>query len=186
MIIIVSLLLLAGQSQPVSAPLAAAAPGDVPAATSAAATSSPSPIVPRDTPVELMAMREVSTADAVPGTPIKLRVNKPVVIGGRVIIPAGTPAFGEVTAARDAGGLGKSGVMRARLTHIQLGGTRIPLDGDLTAKGTGAGAGAALVLAGVVGLFHRGNNAKIKAGEIIAGFVADDVTLPAPAPATLP
>ena len=40
---------------------------------------------------------------------------------------------------------------------------------------------AAIVLSGLVGLFHRGNNAKIKAGEIITGFVAEDVMLPAPA-----
>ena len=28
-----------------------------------------------------------------------------------------------------------------------------------------------------IALFHRGNNAKIKAGEILAGFVSKDVAL---------
>lgn len=166
-------LLLTAQTQTIAAPAAPSA-----ATTPIAATL----VLPRDTPVELMAMREVSTDKAEPGTPIKLRINKPVLIEGRPIIPIGTPAFGEVTAARDAGGLGKAGTMAARLTHIQLGDTRIPLDGTVSAKGTGAGStGAAVLLSGVMGLFHRGNNAKIKAGEIITGFVAEDVTLPAPA-----
>lgn len=166
-------LLLAGQTQAITTPTASSTE-TVPIAGTL--------VLPRDTPVELMAMREVSTDKAEPGTPIKLRLNKPIVVEGRPIIPIGTPAFGEVTAARDAGGLGKSGTMAARLTHIQLGDTRIPLDGNVSAKGTGAGStGAAIVLSGLVGLFHRGNNAKIKAGEIITGFVAEDVTLPAPA-----
>jgi hypothetical protein len=166
-------LLLAGQTQTIATPTVASVESPPIAATL---------VLPRDTPVELMAMREVSTDKAEPGTPIKLRINKPVLIEGRPIIPAGTPAFGEVIAARDAGGLGKSGTMAARLTHIQFGDTRIPLDGNVSAKGTGAGStGAAIVLSGLVGLFHRGNNAKIKAGEIIAGFVAEDVTLPPPA-----
>jgi hypothetical protein len=135
-------------------------------------------LVPRDTPVELMATTEVSTATARPGMRVRLRVNRPVVVGGRMVIPVGTPAYGEVLEATDAGGLGKSGQMRARLTHLQLGEARIPLDGETSSMGRGAGSPAvAVAFGGVLGLFHRGNNAKIKAGELIAGFVAEDVTL---------
>lgn len=134
--------------------------------------------LPRDTPVELMAPREVSTADATAGEIFKLRVNKAIVIDGRTIVPAGTTAFGQVTSARDSGGLGKSGRMTAKLLHIQLGEIEIPLEGEMSAKGTGAGsAGLAVLFTGWAGFFHRGNNAKIKAGEILAGFVGSDVVL---------
>jgi hypothetical protein len=137
--------------------------------------------VPQDTPVELLAPSEVSTADAAPGLIFKLRVNKPVVIDGVVVIPVGTPAFGQVVSAMDSGGLGKSGRMTARLLAIRLGATEIPLEGEMSARGTGAGsAGVAVLFTGVVGLFHRGNNAKIKAGEILAGFVAKDTPVPMP------
>lgn len=69
--------------------------------------------------------------------------------------------------------------MTAKLLSIRLGSTEIPLEGDMSAKGTGAGsAGVAVLFTGVVGLFHRGNNAKIKAGELLVGYVAHDVTLP--------
>lgn len=132
----------------------------------------------KDTPVELMATSEISTATAMAGTKFKLRLNKPIEIEGGQTIPVGTWAHGEVTGAKSAGGLGKSGVMTTRLSHLQFGDAAIPLDGETSAKGTGAGsAGVAVVLSGVIGLFHRGNNAKIKAGEIISAFVAEDVAI---------
>lgn len=119
-----------------------------------------------------------------PGAIFKLRVNRPVIIGETVVIPVGTPAFGRVESATDAGGLGKSGRMTARLLHVRLGDVDIPLTGQIATKGKGAGStGVALLLGGVWGFFHRGNNAKIKAGEIMSGFVAADVTLDRPLPA---
>jgi hypothetical protein len=134
--------------------------------------------IPRDTPVELMAPREISTADATAGEIFKLRVNKAIAVNGRVVVPVGTLAFGQVVSARDSGGLGKSGRMTAKLLHIQLGEDEIPLEGETSAKGTGAGsAGVAILFTGWAGFFHRGNNAKIKAGEILVGFVAADTAL---------
>lgn len=155
---------------------------------SIAAAETPAPVttvlLPRDTPVELMAPSEVSTARATAGTIFKLRVNKPVEIDGRVIIPVGTTGYGEVLSAESSGGLGKKGAMSARLVRIQLGDANIPIEGRVDATGRGAGsAGAAVLLGGIVGLFHRGNNAKIKAGEVLMGFTSEDVTLDLSAPA---
>lgn len=148
------------------------------ASPSVAASPAPPIVLKRDTPVELMAISEVSTADAKPGTLFKLRVNRAISVDGRLVVPVGATAFGEVLTARDSGGLGKSGQMTAKLLHIKMGDAIIPLEGEATAKGQGAGsAGAAILLSGVVGLFHRGNNAKIKAGELLSGFVSEDVAL---------
>lgn len=154
----------------------------VPPIATPTAPGSPSPtvlILRQDTPVELMAPTEVSTADASPGKVFKLRVNRAIEVGGRVVIPVGTPAYGEVVTASDAGSLGKSGRMTARLMNIHLGTVDIPLEGETSAKGTGAGSPAmAVVFTGLMGLFHRGNNAKIKAGEILTGFIARDTPVP--------
>ena len=140
--------------------------------------SSPAVVVKKDTPVELMAYSEVSTANATSGKRFKLILNQPISIGGKIIIPVGTSAWGEVTFAKDSGGLGKSGRMTAKLLFMRLGDAEIPLDGQTSAKGTGAGsAGVAILFTGWAGFFHRGNNAKIKAGEIVTGFVAEDVAL---------
>jgi hypothetical protein len=165
----------------VSAPVSAESVESVPAEGSAAAPV-PLPVTPtllkRDTPVELMATKEISTADASPGTRFKLRVNHPILAAEKIVVPAGAWAFGEVVTAEDSGGLGKSGRMTARLLYLQLGDAQVPLEGQTSAKGTGAGsAGVAVLFTGVVGLFHRGNNAKIKAGELLNGFVSEDIWL---------
>jgi hypothetical protein len=152
----------------------AAADQTVPVAQPVAATVT----IPQDTPVELMATVEVSTANVTPGTRFKLRVNQPIAIDGRTIVPVGAWAIGEVLTAKGSASLGKSGQMTARLLYLQLGDVQIPLEGDVKEKGRGAGsAGSAFLLAGWVGLFHRGNNAKIKAGEIVMAFVSKDVVL---------
>lgn len=151
---------------------------DMSGAAVAETTATAPSVIKRDTPLELMATKEVSTADAVAGTKFKLRLNKPVIVDGGTTIPVGTWAHGEVTTSSDAGGLGKSGKMTARLLYLEYGAVQIPIDGSISAEGTGAGsAGAAVLFSGVVGLFHRGNNAKIKAGEIVNAFVAQDTAL---------
>lgn len=153
-------------------------PQATPGNSAAAAPSVTAILIQRDTPVELMATREVSTANVTPGTRFKLRVNKPILIQDKPVVPAGAWAFGEVVTAQDSGGLGKSGRMTARLLYLQLGDAQIPLEGQTSAKGTGAGsAGVAVLFTGIVGFFHRGNNAKIKAGELLNGFVSEDVWL---------
>ena len=178
MLVTIAGILLAGAAQ--AAEVTAAPPATEPVATTAAELpSAPEPVtVRRDTPLELLATKEVSTADVSTGTQFKLRLNKPVTVGEGVIIPVGTWAVGEVLMARDAGGLGKSGQMTAKLLYLEYGANRIPLEGQISARGSGAGsAGAAIIFAGVAGLFHRGNNAKIKAGEIVNAFVAEDTPL---------
>lgn len=135
-------------------------------------------VIIRDTPLELIATKEISTANIAVGAQFALSLNKALVVDGRTIAPWGTRAYGEVTSAAPSGNLGVTGKMSARLLYLQLGEMQIKLQGDVTAHGQGGGsAGIAFLLGGPVGLFHRGNNAKIKAGEIVTGFVDEDVTL---------
>lgn len=163
-----------------TATLVATAIGAALAASGGNAGPQPPIVIPRDTPVVLMATREVRSDEVAPGTVFPLRVDQPVRVGGMVVVPVGTPAFGEVMTARGARRLGRVGVLEVRLSHIQLGDLRIPLAGERSARGHG-GAPLALTvkLAGPIGLMHRANNAKIKAGDLLDGFVAEDVTLPA-------
>jgi hypothetical protein len=135
-------------------------------------------VIKRDTPVELLATKEISTADAVAGTRFRMRVNKAIIVDDKLVVPVGAWAMGEVLTASDSGGLGKSGKMTARLLYIELGDAKIPLEGEISTKGQGAGsAGVAILVTGWAGLFHRGNNAKIKAGELTNAFIAEDVTI---------
>ena len=103
-------------------------------AVAAPVTSSPAPletiVIPKDTPVHLMTLTEVTTKTDTAGTRFKLRVNEDVVIDGSTVIPKGTIAWGEVTSAESSGNLGKSGRLTARLLFIELNGQRIPIEGD--------------------------------------------------------
>lgn len=131
-----------------------------------------------------MVMSEVSTKERGVGYRFKLRVNEPVKTGGTIAIPVGTIAYGEVTSAESSGSVGKAGKLSARLVDVDVNGTIIPLTGDTTAKGknsTGETVMAVWAL-GPLGLFARGNNAKIKAGELMTGFTAAEATIALPQP----
>lgn len=133
-------------------------------------------VLRRDTPVHLMVLNEVSTKEHGAGHRFKLRVNRPVEVDGMTLVPVGTLAYGEVTSAESSGNVGKSGKVSARLLNIDLNGRAIPLSGDTSSAGN---AGTAETIMGVLalgpfGLFAKGNNAKIKAGELMNGFTACD------------
>lgn len=156
------------------------------AAESAPATTAEPAIAPlivkRDTPIHFMVVSEVTTKTHTPGHRFRLRVDKPVFVDGVLALPVGTTAWGEVLAAKKSGNVGKSGSLEARLLYVEIEGYRIPVSGNNAAKGAGGGAETALgVLAlGPFGLFAKGNNAKIKAGELMTGFVEQDTEIPRP------
>lgn len=134
----------------------------------------------RDTPVHFMVVNEVTTKTHRTGHRFKLRVDKPVIVDDVVVIAVGATAWGEVTAATGSGNVGKSGKLEAKLLYIESHGLQIPITGSNAAKGAGGGGETALgVLAlGPLGLFAKGNNAKIKAGELMTGFVEQDFEIP--------
>ncbi|SMQ69544.1 hypothetical protein SAMN06297468_1730 [Altererythrobacter xiamenensis] len=136
-------------------------------------------VIPRDTPVRLMVLNEVSTKDHAAGHRFPLRVNEAVVVDGRELIPVGATAWGELTDAEKSGNVGKRGKLEAKLSHIDLDGREIPLEGGTSSNGaSGKGETILGVLAmGPLGLFAKGNNAKIKAGEMMTAFVSEDVVL---------
>lgn len=136
-------------------------------------------VIPRDTPVHLMTLTEVTTKTDMVGHKFKLRVNEDVVLEGKTVIAKGTLAWGEVTSAESSGNLGKAGSLSARLLYIDRKGQRIPIEGDTSARGRTATAETVVGVLGlgIFGLFAKGNNAKIKAGEKITAFIAEDVKL---------
>ena len=137
-----------------------------------------------DTAVQLMVLNEVSSRNSTPGHRFKLRVNQPVVVDGRTLIPEGATAWGEVASADASGRVGKAGTLAARLLHIDLDGTQIRLRGQSSAEG-GDGTDRLLLSVigfGILGLLAKGNNAKLKAGDLIDGHVADTMIFAAGAP----
>lgn len=139
-------------------------------------------VLKRDTPIHFMVVSEVTTKTHSQGHRFRLRVDKPVFVDGVLALPVGTTAWGEVLAAKKSGNAGKSGSLEARLLYVDVEGYRVPISGNNAAKGAGGGAETALgiIALGPLGLFAKGNNAKIKAGELMTGFVEQDTAIPRP------
>ncbi|OWQ96225.1 hypothetical protein CDQ91_11915 [Sphingopyxis witflariensis] len=141
-------------------------------------------LLKRDTPIHFMVISEVTTKTHMAGHRFRLRVDKPVLVDGITVLPVGAIAWGEVMQAKSSGNVGKSGSLEARLVYVENNGFRIPVTGNNSAKGASGGGETALgILAlGPLGLFAKGNNAKIKAGELMTGFVEQDTEIPRPLP----
>jgi hypothetical protein len=157
----------------------AAAPASDQDAGPGAATAAPAGTirVEQDTLIRLMVLNEVSSRTAKPGDRFVLRVDEPVVVGGVTVIPVGAKAWGEIVEAETNGHAGKTGRIGARLLHVEVGGDQIPITGENRDQGEVGSTRIALgVLAfGPLGLLMRGNNAKLKAGEIFNAWLARDM-----------
>jgi hypothetical protein len=127
------------------------------------------------------------------GQRFQMEVAESVVLGGHTVIPAGSPATGEVTDVRNKGMWGKSGRINARALYVRVDGRQIRLTGQLDDKGvTGtAGVVAAIAFIPVAGFFTTGTSAKIPLGAPVGAFLDEDLTIafaqaPAPVPIVVP
>ena len=146
------------------------------------------------TPVSLRMMEEVTTKKkaARVGQRFMLEVAEPVLVNNVPVIPAGTPAWGEITNVRNKGMWGKSGKLDARVLYVRVNGRQIRLTGTFDDKGvTGTGGVVASVaLVPLAGFFVTGTSAVLPKGGIVGGFIDEDVELSfanaAPAPLEVP
>lgn len=143
------------------------------------------------TPVILKLSEELTTKDK------KLKINQHfqmevaenVLVDGVVVIPAGTPAVGEITEVRNKGMWGKSGRFSAQILYLTVNGRQIRLNGVFDNKGTAGGIGATAVSAVIfppAGFFISGTNAKLPMGTPLKAFIGEDVPLSFAAQASTP
>jgi hypothetical protein len=124
------------------------------------------------------------------GQQFRMTVANDVRLGNVVVIPAGSPATGEVTDIRRKGMWGKSGRINARVLNVRVGDRLIRLTGNFDDKGvTGtAGVVAAIAFVPIAGFFMTGTSAKIPAGGGVKAFLDEDLQIampPAPLPAAV-
>ncbi|WP_277968197.1 hypothetical protein [Sphingomonas echinoides] len=125
------------------------------------------------------------------GYHFQMEVAEAVSVNNQIVIPAGSPATGEVTEVRNKGMWGKSGHLTASILYVRVNGRQIRLSGTFDDKGvTGtAGVVAAIAFVPVVGFFTTGTSASVASGAQVKGFIAEDVPLAfaqAPAPMVVP
>jgi hypothetical protein len=139
-------------------------------------------------------MEEITTKkkSARIGQRFQLEVTAPVEVDGVQVIPAGTPAWGEITGVRNKGMWGKSGKLDAKLLFLRVNGRQVRLTGSFDDKGvTGtAGVVGAIAFVPVAGFFVTGTSANLPKGGAVNGFIDEDVELAfaatAPAPMQVP
>ena len=145
------------------------------------AASTANAVLRAGTPVQLQMIEEVTTKKkaAKVGQRIQLEVAAPVEVNGVVVIPTGTPAWGEIVSVRNKGMWGKSGHLDARLLFARVNGRQIRLTGSFDDKGkTGtAGVVGAVALLPVAGFFMTGTSAVLPKGMPVGGFIDEDVQL---------
>ncbi len=135
-----------------------------------------------DTPVQLMVMREISARTAIPGMRFRLETVAPVTVGS-IAVPAGATAWGAVTEAQAAGRSGRGGRVSARLLSLEWNGRQWPLDGASAtdAAGTPRSIAALTASIGPFAQLARGHDARLKAGEIVVGYIRGRTAIPAAA-----
>lgn len=113
------------------------------------------------------------------GQRFQLEVAESVTLDGQVVIPAGSPATGEIIEVRNKGMWGKSGRINARILYLRANGRQIRLTGQTDDKGvTGTvGVVAAIALVPVVGFFTTGTSARIPLGAPVTAFLDEDLTV---------
>lgn len=152
---------------------------------SAAPAAAPEPATPAalvlkaGTAVPLVTLGEVSTKTHRQGDRFDLEVSADVMADGRIAIPRGNRAVGEVTRHAARAAFGKPGKLEVRLLYVLVGDLRIRLDGVQSRRGKDAVAPvvAASVISAAIGSLIRGKNAVIPAGTAVTGYVHRDTAL---------
>ena len=115
------------------------------------------------------------------GQRFQMEVASAVSVNGIVVIPAGTPAVGEITEVRNKGMWGKSGYIGARAVALRIGDRSIRLTGSFDDKGvTGTGGViAAVALIPLAGFLTTGTSAMIASGSSVKSFLDEDIAFQA-------
>lgn len=171
-------------ARPAEAPMepaepVAAQPAEVPACCAIAAM----------TEVEIEIAEHVTSKSKRQGEPFAIRLAEPIVVEGRLLVPAGTPGVGEVVHSAKAGAAGKAGELILAARYLELDGRRIPLrsfrygrrQGKDKSGAVNTGnmvAAAVLPAASVVGFLIKGGEVDIPAGTRAHAKVSAATSLP--------
>ncbi|HVY34338.1 MAG TPA: hypothetical protein VG960_07930, partial [Caulobacteraceae bacterium] len=142
--------------------------------------------VPAGAVVQVELAQEVGTRTQKAGDTFALRLAAPLIVNGRVVLPAGAPGVGQVVQASGPGMGGKAAKLVLAADYLVKGGRRIPLEGlRLAAQGKGnveaaeviGISGIVLGPIGFVGMAVRGGNVDFPQGTKAMAKLTDDVVL---------
>jgi hypothetical protein len=120
-----------------------------------------------------MVVREVNSRTSKSGDHVDLRVNSPVFLDGKIAIPVGAAATGEVTSVNGTSAVGGKGRISLRLLSVDTRWGPVKLSGGKGEAGSSntGGVVSAVLGFGLLGLLTKGGNAVFKGGDIITGYI---------------
>lgn len=127
--------------QPQAAPQQAAAPAPVPMVT-----------IPAGTELAIMINQSLGSDISSVDQPVVGQVNRPVVVGGDVVVPRGARVNGRVTVATSSGHFKGRSELALRLVSLEFNGHTYPLSGEWYALGPSRGSRTAKVIGGGAGI----------------------------------
>ena len=136
--------------------------------------------VPAGTELVFEMGEAVSSKTSQRGDRFPLRLAEPVRIDGHLVIPAGTPAMGEVVHADRARAGGQPGELILAARYLEWDGRQLPLSAFRAGVGkshSNAAMGVALA-AGLAGFLVRGGQVEMPAGSLISARLREAAELP--------
>ena len=125
-------------------------------------------VLPANTLISLQFDESLDSGTTIKGSTFRMQVAEDVLLGGKILIPAGTPAIGEVVDSQKSRMLGKAGVLVLSARLIRLDQRDIRLHSALGA------AGESMVMASMFVPFIRGWNATVEQGTRVTVRTATD------------
>jgi len=153
------------------------------AAPTPAAGAAASVTIPALTPVVVEVMTDLSSKTSVAGQTFPLRLAVPIIVDGRVLVPAGATGEGEVLNAKHGGMSGSSGVLTLIAHDLKIDGRSLRLRSmHIDQQGDDRTRTAAITtaLVGVFGLFVKGGETVVPHGTFAAAKTAEDFIIAAP------
>jgi len=152
------------------------------------APAAPSPIapaaitIPALTPVEIEVLADLSSRTSKTGQIFPIRLAQPIMIDGRIVVPAGASGEGEVLNAKRSGMGGASGMLMLIAHNLIIDGRSLPLR-SMHIGQTGedhskeAIASGAVPIVGVFVMFIKGGETQVAAGTHTMAKTAQDFTI---------
>lgn len=144
-------------------------------------------LIPAGTVVDLEVAELVSSKTAKRGDRFAIRMVRPIVVDGIVVVAEGTLGVGEVTTVGKPGMSGKPGELMVLARYLDHHGLRLPLKGMKLGQRGPDHTFEAFVIAYALtplAMFIQGGHMQFPAGTAAQARLSADVVVPAPVPAT--
>jgi len=132
------------------------------------------------TPVTLVFLNDLSSANASTGTTVTLVLSQNLTVNGAIAVKSGTKVFAKVTTAVKARAAGRSGAITLHLEPLRAGNQTIPLRASLNGNDNDdVRYERPYHLKFPMGVFRTGDDVEIHSSTSLTVFVAEDVHISA-------